>query len=197
MSITARILTLAIAVMVFVPAAAKAQSPMSFGVKAGINMANVSSDVEEAELKRKTGFVAGLFATKEMNPNVGLQIEALYSMRGAKTDGPDETKINLNYIDVPVMARLGSQTTGGTKYYVITGPQLSLKVKGEVEFDGVAVDLEDDLKSTDFGWVIGAGVDMNRLTFDVRYTLGLTDIDTTDESVKNRTFSVMVGYRIK
>lgn len=200
MSIRVRILTLALAVVVMVPAVAKAQmSPVSFGVKAGLNSASLSTDADEGdELDRRTGLLAGLFAGRQVNKNFGLQLEGLYSMRGAKfQEDEGEASINLNFIDVPLLARLGSESSSGIKYFVLTGPQVGFKVKGEVEFEGVTVDLEDDVKSTDFGWVFGAGLDSGRFTVDARFTLGLSDLDTTEDSAKNRTFAVTVGYRIK
>lgn len=56
------------------------------------------------------------------------------------------------------------------------------------------------MESFDFGLVLGAGIDASRLTFDGRYTWGLTSIANTpvedDVQVKNRTFSLMIGFRI-
>ncbi|HEX2339249.1 MAG TPA: outer membrane beta-barrel protein [Vicinamibacterales bacterium] len=61
-------------------------------------------------------------------------------------------------------------------------------------------DIDDDVESFDFGLVLGAGIDASRLTFDGRYTWGLTSIANTpvedDVQVKNRTFSLMIGFRI-
>jgi Outer membrane protein beta-barrel domain len=197
MSIRARVLSLAIALMVIVPAAAKAQmSPVSAGIKGGINSATLSNDTDES-LDQLIGGVGGVFIGRDINKNFGLQLEGLYSMRGAKAEGGD-AKIKLNYIDVPVLARLGSQSANGNKFYAFTGPQASFKVTSEVEFLGETDDLDDEVESFDFGWTAGVGADMGRVTLDARYTMGLMNIDKTgDDTIKNRTFSVMVGFRLK
>jgi hypothetical protein len=197
MSIRARVLSLAVALMVIVPAAAKAQmSPGSAGIKGGINSATLSNDTDES-LDQLIGGVGGVFVGRDINKNFGLQLEGLYSMRGAKAEGGD-AKIKLNYIDVPVLARLGSQSANGNKFYAFTGPQASFKVTSEVEFLGETDDLDDDVESFDFGWTAGVGADMGRVTLDARYTMGLMNIDKTgNDTIKNRTFSVMVGFRLK
>jgi hypothetical protein len=197
MSIRARVLSLAIALMVIVPAAAKAQmSPVSAGIKGGINSATLSSDTDE-DLDRLTGGVGGVFIGRDINKNFGLQLEGLYSMRGAKADGGD-AKIKLNYIDVPVLARFGATSASGIKAFAFTGAQASFNIKAEVDFLGETADIEDEIEKFDLGWVIGAGVDVNRFTVDARYTMGLMNIAKDDtENTKNRTFSVMVGIRLK
>ena len=60
------------------------------------------------------------------------------------------------------------------------------------------------MKSTDFGLVIGAGVDFGlgvpgtgKITLDVRYSLGLStiaDVEGEEVDIKNGAFSLMVGF---
>lgn len=197
MSIRARVLSLAIALMVIVPAAAKAQmSPVSAGIKGGINSATLSSDTED-DLDQLIGGVGGVFIGRDINKNFGLQLEGLYSMRGAKAEG-GAAKIKLNYIDVPVLARFGATSASGIKAFAFTGPQASFNIKAEAEAFGETVDLEDDVEKFDLGWTVGAGVEVNRFTLDARYTLGLMNIAKDEtEDTKNRTFTVMVGIRLK
>ncbi|MCC7168710.1 MAG: PorT family protein [Rhodospirillales bacterium] len=197
MSIRARVLSLAIALMVIVPAAAKAQmSPVSAGIKGGINSATLSSN-EDDDLGQLLGGVGGVFIGRDINKNFGLQLEGLYSMRGAEAEGGD-AKIKLNYIDVPVTARFGTTSASGIKAFAFTGAQASFNVKAEIEFLGETADLEEDTEKFDLGWIGGAGVEVNRFTVDARYTMGLTSIAKDDvETTKNRTFTVMVGIRLK
>jgi hypothetical protein len=76
--------------------------------------------------------------------------------------------------------------------------------RGKVEIDGLT--MEEDLegvKDTDFGMVLGGGVDIGlgkgKMVFDVRYTLGLTTIieyELFEENIdlKNNAFSFLLGY---
>lgn len=58
-----------------------------------------------------------------------------------------------------------------------------------------------ETKGIDFGWMFGGGIDLaagpGALTFDVRYNLGLTDINDfpgLDTTIKNRTLQLLTGY---
>ena len=81
------------------------------------------------------------------------------------------------------------------------GPYVAMKLssKAEIESGGVSVDLDwgDDIKTTDFGVVVGGGVDFalgsRPVTVDARYTLGLTSFYDSPDDVKNGVISVMLG----
>lgn len=96
---------------------------------------------------------------------------------------------------------------------------LSLKLASsfsvhEVEIDGVDVtdkyirefgrdiedlNIEEGIRTVDFGLLIGVGVERGRFGVDARYTFGLGDVSTRAESpvTKNRTLSLMFGYRFR
>lgn len=204
MSLRLRVLTLALGAAIILPSVAAAQStyPATFGVKAGVNSSTLSSDDDLLDVGSRWGAVAGLFAGRNMSENLSLQLEALFSQRGAndKTSGSD-TSLRLTYLDVPLTARFGSTTANNMHFHAFTGPQLGIKLsaKAKDDFLGTEIDLDDEVKSWDFGWTVGAGVEMNRISLDARYTLGLTNIDNSDSdaSIKNRTFTVLLGYRFR
>jgi hypothetical protein len=51
----------------------------------------------------------------------------------------------------------------------------------------------------DFGWTIGAGVERGALSLDLRYTMGLMNIneDDTGAEFKNRSAALKIGYRFR
>ena len=55
-----------------------------------------------------------------------------------------------------------------------------------------------ETRTIDFGIVLGAGLDIpigrGALTVDLRFDLGLTDIDERELSRKNRALSILIGY---
>lgn len=194
------VLALAFAVFVVMPAIASAQTPMSIGVKGGVNIAklNFEDSADEDDLKSLTGAVGGLFLSKQINDTWGWSLEGLFSQKGAKQElGSDDVKFKLTYIDVPLLLSAGPASSGNTRFNVFTGPQVSFNIKAEEEFDGDTVDRDEDVKSTDFGWVLGVGMSSGRFTADARYTLGLSNIADEGDSVKNRVFSVMIGVKLK
>lgn len=189
-------------VLAFLPVAAYAQTPVSFGMKAGLNASTLHpDDATSLDLSTIWGGVAGVFVGANVTDHIGLQVEALASQRGAKVDtGLSTTSVRLTYIDVPVTIRYGRTDTDRAHFHVFTGPQVSFKVKTD-STDPVfgATDIDDEVESTDFGWTFGAGVEQGAWGVDARYTLGLMNVNSSpaDPAVKNRTFSLMVGYRFK
>ncbi len=199
MTVRLRLVLVALGMLVMIPVAAAAQSTTTFGVKGGVNMATISTS--DSETSSALGAVGGVFFGSHINDRVGVQVEGLYSQQGAKDKTPgSDAKYRVNYFNVPVLARFGNTTTNATHFHVFTGPQAGFKLNAKASSKnlGLTVDVGDEVKGFDFGWVLGAGVEMNRLTFDVRYVLGLTNIATTPgDSAKNRTFSAMAGIRLK
>ena len=200
--VRASILAITFAAIVALPSIAAAQSPATFGVKAGVNFAKVKfEEDEDDEAKGLVGAVAGVFVSKAINDTVGWRLEGLFSQKGVKfEDGSDEVKFKLTYVDVPFLVTAGPSSSGSARFNVFTGPQLSFKTKAELAGNGVKEDVGDEVKGTDFGWVLGAGVESGRFSADARYTLGLTNIFSDEEDSdkpKNRVFSVMVGVKLK
>ncbi len=193
----------ALALFVISPLVASAQTtyPVVAGVEAGINASELKSETD-VNLTRLYGGTGGVFVGRNFTPNFGMRLEALFSQRGAKDDvaGAD-AHIRLHYLDIPVLARFGNTATNDMHYHIFTGPQGSIRLKSEVKdnISGVTADLDDETKSYDIGWTLGAGVEVQKVSFDVRYTMGLVNINKTDsgDDYKNRTFTLMLGYRFR
>jgi opacity protein-like surface antigen len=204
MSFRLQVITVALGAAFILPSVAAAQTPYptTFGLKAGVNSSTLSSDDDLLDVGSRWGAVAGGFVGRNISENLGIQLEGLFSQRGAndKSRGGD-TSLRLTYLDLPLTARFGSTTANNMHFHAFTGPQLGIKLsaKAKDDFLDTEIDLDDDVKSWDFGWTVGAGVEMNRVSLDARYTLGLTNIDNFDanSSTKNRTFTVLLGYRFQ
>lgn len=183
------------------------------GVKFGLNSAKLyGDDVNELEdwvgkLDSRLGFCFGGFVTFSIHEMFAIQPEVLYTMKGAKTEGQvlgETLKVwmNLNYVEIPVLAKLQIPTQGSIKPSLFVGPALGVKLSGKAkaEYAGESEEEDiEDIKSTDFGLVFGGGVDFGLgkgyLIVDLRYTLGLTTLsEFEDDDVKNGVFSLMIGY---
>ena len=77
--------------------------------KVGINFANLTGD----GTKGKVGFAGGLEAEYGVAENFSLTLGAIFSMEGCKFEkvADKSPKLNLNYINVPVMLQ----------YYIVPG----------------------------------------------------------------------------
>jgi hypothetical protein len=173
----------------------------SFGIKGGVNFANVTGD-DTGSPDSRTSFHVGALAEFPLADIFSVQVEALYSGQGFKADfegsDGDKAEVQLDYISVPVLA----------KVYVIkglsleVGPQFSFLVNDEFDFnpnsDGGDIDFGDvGVKTKDFEVGVAAGLtfqtDMG-LFASGRYNLGLTDV-VEDADIKNSVFQISVGYK--
>jgi hypothetical protein len=186
------------------------------GIKAGVNVAGVTGDDVDDSYESRTAFVGGVFLTYALTPALAVQPEILYSMKGYKWD--DDMGCcgtgKLTYLEIPVLLKYMIPMDGVVQPNLFAGVAPAFLLSAEVEQDheetmfqmlgaSETVDIKDDTKSVDFGLVFGGGVDLalgeGLLMFDVRYTMGLTSIDDTDDDwdVKNKAITLMVGYGFK
>ena len=159
----------------------------SFGIKGGVNFANVRGDDFDGPNAR-TSFHIGVLAEFPLTDAFSLQTEALYSGQGFQTDieGTDgKIEYKLDYINVPVLAKI--YVTDGLS--IEAGPQFSFKVNEQVDDESAAGGTEtDEVESFDFGVAGGLTFQTNMGFFaSGRYTLGLTDI-VKDVDAKNSVF---------
>lgn len=203
-----RVCTLLVALVLTVGvSSASAQTGASFGVKAGVNFANLdfSGDDVNVSFDQRVGLVAGAFMLFPMTETFGFQVEGLYSQKGAKFEDDDfEESIELDQFEVPVLARYTIPSTTGTSFHLFAGPSFGFKLsaKARSSFDGdddEEIDVDDEYKGLDFGLVFGAGVEFGRFVVDGRYNLGLTNLNDDDANdgleTKSRVFSIMAGFR--
>ncbi len=177
------------------------------GVKVGVTFATLSDDsAQDVDLDSRTGLVAGGFLNWPVGGRLGVQLEGLYTQKGAAFDQSGVTgTTKLDYFEVPVLFVYSTPPTGsaGTSVQFFGGPSVAFKVsaKGSGAFQGETVDVDipdEDINGVDLGVVVGAGVAFGPFTVDGRYTFGLSNVNA-DESdstkVRNRAFAVLAGIR--
>ena len=198
----------ALAMLASVPAVAQG----GFGGKGGVNIANISVS-DETDLPNKssrTGIVAGIFGRIDLGPTFALQGEGLYSQQGFSAEDQGLTlTLKADYFQIPVLAKVIVPTNGGAAPNFFLGPAVSFeascKIHGddgqgntaEVDCDDPSGDGFDERGKTDFGIIGGVGLDIVSgaaiFGVEVRYNLGLTNLDTSDsgESAKTRVLAIL------
>ena len=190
---------------------ASAQEGIVFGAKAGVNFSNISFDEQDVDdeffgdTSTRTGLLVGVFASVPVNPRFSFQPEFLYIQKGAsfEAEGVDGT-LKLDYFELPLLADV-RLNNGPNRVSLMAGPSFAFRSQAKVEGEGsddvqAEVDIEDEVEGIDFGFAVGIAVRMrNNVVVDGRYTWGLRNIDKADDSddatVKNRAFSISVGWR--
>ena len=162
---------------------------VEFGVKAGVNIATLSSS-DNTDFKSKAGLNVGGLAHIHISRFFAIQPEVVYSQQGAKvTVVNTEFKYKVNYINIPVLF----QYMAGNGFRLQTGPQLGLLTSAEVEAGNTTTKNKNDYNSADFSWAFGLGyLSKAKLGFDARYNVGISDI-VKSSSVKVRNNVVQLG----
>ena len=191
-----------IAAMMVATVAAKAQfEPGTFTLqpKVGVTLATISSD----DSKFKFGMAAGIEGQYQLNNWFGLSAAVMYSQQGAKAKNYD-VKVNTEYINIPVMAKF--YVTKGLSLNV--GLQPGFMTKAKAKGDGRTIDVKSNCNKVDFSIPMSIAYEFeNGLTFEARYTTGLTNVgkdafDSTSSSWdktfqnKNEVFMLTVDYKI-
>lgn len=177
-----------LAVVLTLSTGAFAQRYWDFGVKAGANISGITKDDAAGT---KAGLYVGAFAEYRLNEFFGIQPELVYSRQGASIDSDTVEKIRLNYLNLPILAKI----------YVLDalsvdlGPQFGLLLNAKtVMADANDIDIEsaDDL---DVSFAMGLSYRVTpRIDISARYNLGLTKIDGPADS-KNSVIQFGAGYR--
>ncbi len=194
-------LVLVAVAMLFALAPTNAHALVGVGLKATLNMADVSGDYDDSSTKTAGSF--GVFAEVGMGP-LSLQPEILYSMRGATVETvtenlqSEEVTLDLNYISIPILLKYNIIPAGPAKPYLMIGPELNFL--SSADLDGT--DVKDSFKNADYSLIIGAGVSLPMgLHVDARYTMGLSniadmEINGEEFESKNRVIMIGVGYQM-
>jgi len=175
------------------------------GIKGGLVTSTFTGD-DATDAMRRTGYIAGVFMNFGLGP-LGIQPEILYVMKGADFEDEEEgvpinVRFKIGYIEIPILAKLTISALPAFKLFVFGGPSVALLVsaKGETEIGSTTleIDIKDDLKNFDVGLVLGVGVGLSRLTFDVRYIMGSSSIDDTgdEDDLKNSVLAATVGISL-
>ena len=185
---------------------ASAQGTVQGGILGGPGWSTVTVKTtgEFPDFSTRTGMMVGAFIVTPSRHGIGLEPEALVTVKGAKAaqDGI-ESSIRLTSLEFPVLLRFASSAPRTTAWHGLFGPTfgfpLSARRLTEVSGSTQDEDLSDQTEGFELGLTAGAGVDIGRVRIDGRYTWGLTHLnnDTTgDTSFKSRMFTVAAGVRL-
>lgn len=224
------------ALIIGVTCAASAQDKLAFGVRAGVNINSLSYSGQENtmldDIKSRAGFHVGVVMDWNVAGDFYIQPGVYFTTRGAKSEwsGSDEdysasitTKLNMSYLQIPVLASYRFPVSDAVKIDLNVGPYIAIglggKVKvdasetymGETDRDSYKYDIfgkssddkeRGDFKRFDAGLRFGAGVNIHQFYVGVSYDLGLTNLAYTgndyrwakNDKFRNGSFMVSVGY---
>lgn len=184
--------SLVLTVMGFTNSNAQSSNVTKFGVKGGVNFSNLYTDNADDE-NVLTGFNIGLYAKVPVTNSISVQPEIYYTGKGAEVVynnafASGTAKFKLNYIEVPVM--LVANVT--KNFNVQVGPYAGYLISGKTTNESGTYNFQDNINTDDFnkidaGVAAGLGLDLEAVSFGVRYNYGLTKVGK-ENTTTNQTF---------
>ena len=195
----------------------------TFRIIGGLNLSNMlvkdEEDTYSDDFKMKPGFHIGATVEFPLSNVLSLSTGLLIDTKGftTKEEGQDwvtKEKLNLYYLDIPIVLKAANEFDSGVKIFGLIGPYigvgLSGKVKEEYEYQGQKETFEGDvewgndvnedyLRRFDSGLTFGGGVEVKAILFGISYDLGLYNVLPDNDygiKMKNRVLKLSIGYRL-
>ena len=196
-----------LAIGLFTAGVVNAQSPVRFGVKAGVNLPNIikGDGNNDFDTKINPGFNAGVTVDIKLIEGLAFTPELLYATKGYKAETAlGEFTQTTHFIDVPILATVG---LGGSGLNLVLGPQVSFLTKTKNKFENGFGSVEDEynedsdkFKKSLVGGLVGFRYDItDKVDLHGRYALDFqkNNEDGSNETpeFKNQVFSIGFGLK--
>jgi len=179
---------------------------LGFGIKAGVNIANLyDTRGEDFSDASKIGFAGGVFVSIPIGTFLGFQPELIYSQKGYKGSGSIslisfEYTRNVDYLDIPLLIQLKP----AENFTILAGPVYSFLLHKGIDFSSgsITVDQQTEIRNNNIRkntLGITGGLDVNifpivlsgRVGWDLQHNNG--DGTSTDPRYKNVWIQATLG----
>ncbi len=155
------------------------------------------------------GYGVGALLGFNLSDHVGVQGEVIYSSLNQKyKEGDVEYKVNLKYLNIPLLFSLNTNKSGPVNLNLVGGPQIGISIGSDVFTSGSngTNELQPvvSVKKGDLGLAYGAGVDFAispsgafRLGFGFRGVYGMFDISDNNNSTTTNSYYILDRTHIK
>ncbi len=176
---------------------AKMLPTFQFGVKTGTNLTRLSTS-GTLNSDNQAGYLGGFWARIGGS---GIQLQPEIYITGKNVtlkdaSGQDNT-VKFTSIDVPILAgkSFGALGFGG---HINTGPVISFVVNKNQSLSTAYDHITHfEYKDQALAWQIGGGIDVQKLTVDLRYEIGLNSLSKDGyPDTKISMFNLSFGYRL-
>ena len=190
----------------------------TIGIKGGLNLSNMfmEADGDKEDLKMNPGFHIGGIVDFQFTDLLSLETGLLLDTKGFKfkEEGSGysyQEKLNLFYLDIPVVLKVSFDVGSNVKIYGAAGPYIGVGLTGKSKSEYVDQGNEgsdeekikwgnsddDHLKRLDYGLEFSAAVEIKAILIGISYDLGLANAFTSsdyDVKIKNRVIRVSIGF---
>ena len=192
-------------VMVWMDGPALCADDYRLGAFGGASHTNVS-DVEFGETLPQWLVTFGAMLEARPRAHLGFRLEATYLPTGTLHIGRVDSRLWLDWLQVPLLLRLGTAGSllrgHGGELHVIAGPAVAVRLHASgddtLSYWNIYV---KNLHHTDVAVVFGGGASWTRdrmgALVEWRYSLGLVDIDPQESNLKTRASSIRGGVTLR
>lgn len=175
---------------------AQLSSPISLGVHGGLVSTKLDANMNGASIKEnaKNGMMLGAFARININKWY-IQPELNYVVRKSETVIAGESyDFKTKTMDIPMLLGYKIVKLPLFKLRAFAGPVASFNIDNSFSQSVKDQFGDPDFKSAVWNGKVGAGVDVWKLTLDVDYEFGLTDV-SSEFLKKNKMVNITLGFR--
>ncbi len=167
---------------------AQDDNKVQYGIKAGINFAELFGDDAIPESDRKIGYSFGTYASFKVSKDFKIQPEIIWSLQGEKSE--KKGRYDISYINIPILFKWINK-----QFYTELGPQVGMLTINSSK--SVPDDIRlDNFETFDFSAVAGIGYTFAPdWSIGVRYCQGFTNL-VQGKDLKNSVIYVGISYRI-
>jgi len=159
-----------------------------YGIKAGINFAELWGEDALPESDRKIGYSIGLYGAYKISKEWKIQPETIWSLQGENSKKSGRYKIS--YVNIPIMFKWAKKN-----FYAEVGPQFGFLTINTSKSVPDSLKLEN-FETFDFSFNAGVGfVFLEDWSFGLRYTEGITNL-VRGRDLRNSVIYLGISYRL-
>jgi hypothetical protein len=191
------LLTLTIITATIGFASAQILPSFQFGVKGGFNLSSLQPTAGSTfSANNQAGYLGGIWA-RFGALGFNFQPEMYLTSKDVDvTTNGGETTAKFTSVDVPLLigGKIGAFGIGGRFY---TGPLLSFAVDKSQSFSGaVGKAFSLDYQDQNFAWQFGGGIDIKKISIDLRYEAGITKQNYGAGQTRVNLFNLTLAYSL-
>lgn len=165
-----------------------AAAEVHYGIKAGVNFAELWGNDALPESDRKVGYSVGAYAAFKVSKVLKLQPEMIWSLQGEQSE--ENGRYKISYINVPLMLKWREG-----KFYTELGPQLGFLTVNTSKSVPDNLRLEN-VETIDFSINAGLGYAFETdWSIGIRYCHGLTRL-VADRELRNNVIYLGIAHRL-
>ncbi|MDX9845572.1 MAG: porin family protein [Tenuifilaceae bacterium] len=169
------------------------------GPKVGTTFSTITNmDAGGVNTKSRTGFQIGAVGEIGLTQTLSFETEVTFISKGVATNF-NTTRVN--YLSIPLLAKLSFKALGLSRVYLVGGTYNNVRTNARLAFNDFSEPITEHYTIIDWGLSLGAGAAYDTkyglICLDLRYDLGVVDVDKTIVDARNMNRSIGVALTFK